>query len=251
VVPIFSTKQTWKSAPPPPEVLALTPNLFLNRSRMNPPVRRLPWTMAIGVLLLLLTLALAFLLAKTKSRLMYGQPLPVVGPVADFTLTNRTGATVSLTNLHGHVWIADIIFTRCTGPCLRMSRQMKELQDALGSHGPARLVTLTTDPDYDTPAMLERYAERFDASTNRWLFLSGTKKQINDLAVGSLKLSAVEKPAAEREYPADLFVHSTIFVVVDRHSRLRGIFQTGGEGVDWATEKKNILAAVRRLEREP
>jgi protein SCO1/2 len=207
--------------------------------------------MAIGVLLLLLTLALAFLLAKTKSRLMYGQPLPVVGPVADFTLTNRTGATVSLTNLHGHVWIADIIFTRCPGPCLRMSRQMKELQDSFGPRDPARLVTLTTDPEFDTPVVLEKYAERFDASTNRWLFLTGTKKQIGELAIGSLKLSAVEKPAAERESATDLFVHSTIFVVVDRHSRLRGIFETGGEGVDWLTEKKNILAAVRRLEREP
>jgi protein SCO1/2 len=207
--------------------------------------------MAIGVLLLLLTLALAFLLAKIKSRVMYGQPLPVFGPVVDFTLTNRTGGAVSLTNLYGHVWIADIIFTRCPGPCLRMSRQMKELQDAFAPHDPARLVTLTTDPEFDTPPVLEKYAERFDASTNRWMFLTGTKKQIGDLAIGSLKLSAVEKPAAERESATDLFVHSTIFVIVDRHSRLRGVFETGGEGVDWPTEKRKILAATRRLEREP
>jgi protein SCO1/2 len=196
-------------------------------------------------------LALAFLLAKVKARVVYGPPMPVLGNVADFTLTNQSGAAISRTNLNGHVWIADIIFTRCTGPCLRMSRQMKELQDAFGPHDPARLVTLTTDPDYDTPQLLERYAERFDANTNRWLFLTGTKKQVGDLAIGSLKLSAAEKPAAERESPTDLFIHSTIFVIVDRHSRLRGIFETGGEGVDWPTEKRKILAAARRLEREP
>jgi protein SCO1/2 len=133
-----------------------------------------------------------------------------------------------------------------------MTKQMKELQDALAPDNAARLVSLTTDPEYDTPAVLTHYATEYArANTNRWMFLTGTKKQISDLAIGSLKLSAEEKPPAERESPTDLFVHSTIFVVVDRHAQLRGIYETGGEGVDWPTEKKKILAALRRLEHEP
>jgi len=71
------------------------------------------------------------------------------------------------------------------------------------------------------------------------------------LAGGSLKLSAVEIKPDERKSENDLFIHSTIFVVVDKQARLRGVFETGGEGVNWQTEKQRILAAVKQLEREP
>jgi protein SCO1 len=218
-------------------------------SPANSAAGRLPSSSVLGLLLLVVTLALAALLAGVKSRAAR-PPLPVFGPVDDFTLTNQAGAAVSLADLRGCVWVADIIFTRCPGPCFRMSRQMKELQNELPAGSRARLVSLTTDPDFDSPAVLTAYAGRFGTDTNRWMFLTGTKREIGRLAVGSLKLSVVEKKPAERESPEDLFVHSTLLVVVDQHARLRGIFQTGGEGVDWPAEKRRILAAVKQLERE-
>jgi protein SCO1 len=219
---------------------------------MNPPaVRRFPWTVGIGLLLLTLALSLAFLLAKTQSHVSRREPLPVLASVADFSLTNQNSAAVSLADLRGKVWIADIIFTRCPGPCLRMTRQMKELQDALPSGGSARLVSLTTDADYDTPEVLKTYASKNGADASRWMFLTGTKKQVNNLAVDSLKLSAVEKKPEERVTPEDLWVHSTIFVVIDKHAQLRAIYQTGGDDVSWPEEKNKLLAAVKQLEREP
>jgi len=218
---------------------------------MNPPaVRRFPWTVGVGLMLLVLALSLAFLLAKAQSRLAR-QPLPVLAPVADFSLTNQNNAAVSLADLRGKVWVADIIFTRCPGPCLRMTRQMKELQDALSQDNSTRLVSLTTDADNDTPEVLKAYATKYGADASRWMFLTGTKKQINNLAVDSLKLSAVEKKPEERVTPEDLWVHSTIFVIIDKRAQLRGIFQTGGDDVSWPSEKKKLLAAVKQLESEP
>jgi len=217
---------------------------------MNPRVRTFPRTVIIGLLLAVVTLALAFLLTNLKSRASQKNPPPLYGTVGDFTLTNQTGAATSLADLRGHIWIADIIFTHCAGPCPRMTRQMKELQDALSSGSGTKLVTLTTDPDNDTPAALAKYADRFGADTRRWLFLTGTKKEIASLAVNSLKLSAVEKKPEERESADDLFVHSTIFVVVDKRGQLRGVYETGGEGIDWSKSKQEILAAVASLERE-
>jgi cytochrome oxidase Cu insertion factor (SCO1/SenC/PrrC family) len=73
---------------------------------------------------------------------------------------------------------------------------------------------------------------------------------ITNLTGASLKLTALEKPSAERESPQDLFIHSTIFVIVDKHAQLRGVFETMGEGVDPAQVKYYILAAIRRLEAE-
>jgi cytochrome oxidase Cu insertion factor (SCO1/SenC/PrrC family) len=204
----------------------------------------------VGLLLLLFSLAVAFVLAGLHSRVARTQPLPIYGPVDDFTLTNQSGGAVAGVDLRGHVWVADIIFTRCAGPCLRMSQQMKELQESIPAGSRTRLVSLTTDPEFDTPPVLLKYAGRFGADTNRWMFLTGTKKQIGDVATKSLKLSAVETQPAERASADELFVHSTVFVVVDKLGRLRGIFQTGGDGVSWVAEKQKVLAAVRQLERE-
>jgi cytochrome oxidase Cu insertion factor (SCO1/SenC/PrrC family) len=206
---------------------------------------RLLWVgIALCAALLLLTLALAMI------RTPGAKPLPPLGQVNDFTLTNQLGQAVTLADLRGRVWVADIIFTRCAGPCPRMTRQMKELQDALPADGSARLVTLTTDPDFDTPAVLSRYAERFGANPQRWHFLTGAKSQIARLAIDSLKLTAIEKSPEERQTPEDLFIHSTIFVVVDARGQLRGVFETSGETMEWPQAREQILAAARRLERE-
>lgn len=209
--------------------------------------------LGLGVGLTLALVFLALLLGVVRLRMSQGraQAPPVYGQVTDFLLTNQNGQAVSLSNLLGRVWIADIVFTRCAGPCPRMTQKMARIQEALEPGGDTRLVTLTTDPDFDTPEVFRAYAQRFHADTNRWMFLTGSKAQIARLAIDSLKLTAVEKRPDQRESPEDLFIHSTIFVVVDRQGRLRGIFETEGEGIDSQVVTRQVLAAARRLEREP
>jgi protein SCO1 len=208
------------------------------------------WPLLIGATLAALTIVMAFALAKLKTHYSSPSALPVLGSIADFALTNQDGRAVSLADLRGKVWVADIIFTRCPGPCLGMTKQMQALQDALPPDSPAKLVTLTTDADYDTPPVLRIYAKRFDADPRRWMFLTGTKQDIAKVARDSLKLAAIEKRPEERESPEDLFIHSTIFVIVDKQGQLRGVFETTGEGVDPRQVKVQILAAINQLERE-
>jgi cytochrome oxidase Cu insertion factor (SCO1/SenC/PrrC family) len=209
---------------------------------------RLSRTLWIGVALLIVILCATYVLSRLEPQ--RPGPRRVLGQVADFTLTNQFGERVTLADLRGYVWVADIIFTRCAGPCPRMTQQMKALQDALPPDSRVKLVTLTTDPDFDTPSVLRAYAERFGADPKRWWFLTGSKERIAALAIESLKLTTVEKKPEERESPADLFIHSTIFVVVDKHGRLRDVFETTGEGVDPAIVQAQILARIRQLERE-
>ena len=217
---------------------------------MNPPGRRLGWPVLVGLGLAAASLLLAFLLAQLKLRANQGQPMPVLGQVADFALTNQLGQEVTLATLRGHPWVADVIFTRCAGPCLKMSRQMMELQQALPASSQARLVTLTTDPEYDTPQILKIYSQRFQADTNRWMFLTGPKPAVQAVIRDSLKLTAVEKGPQDRDTPVDLFIHSTIFVLVDKKGQVRGIYETTGEGVDQSQVQPQLLAGLRRLERE-
>jgi protein SCO1/2 len=210
----------------------------------------LPPTLWIGFMLALGLGLLAGFLAFAKHA--KAQELPVLGQVDDFTLTSQNGAVTTLADFTNHVWVADIIFTRCAGPCPHMTMQMKSVQDALAADANARLVTLTTDPDNDTPEVLSRYAKHYGADTNRWTFLTGTKPGIAGLAAGGLKLSSMPVKPAEQKDAADLFIHTTIFVVVDKHAQLRGAFETGGDGVDWTNDvEPRLLESVNQLEREP
>src|SRR2546421_4991865 len=107
---------------------------------MNPRTRRNRWLLWGGLFVTLALILLVILLAELKLHMSAGKPLPVLGPIADFTLTNQNGQVVSLNELRGKVWVADVIFTRCPGPCLKMSRHMKELQQAIPSASQAKLV---------------------------------------------------------------------------------------------------------------
>lgn len=214
--------------------------------------RTLSWSVWVGVFLIGATLAVALMLAKLKSQLAAQTPsLPIISAVPAFTLTNQQSTAVTRNELKGRVWLADIIFTRCAGPCPEMTRKMREIQDALSKESTARLITLTTDADYDTPEVLQKYAAKFGAENDRWHFLTGDRRDVAALAIDGLKLTALAKPPEERTDPADLFVHSTIFVLVDKAGQLRGSFQTVGDDIEWADVKRQILNAIKKLETEP
>jgi protein SCO1/2 len=203
-----------------------------------------------GVALVMLCLAIG--LAFSQKLQQRNVPLPVIGSIADFTLTNQDGQVVTLADLTNHVWIADIIFTRCPGPCPRMTMQMKSVQDSLPAGDGTRFVTLTTDPDYDTPELLKRFGQHFGADFSNWNFLTGSKEQLAGLAAGSLKLGSTPVDPLNRTNVTDFFIHTTIFVAVDKHARLRGVFETGGDGVDWTNVvEPQLLRAVHRLNNEP
>lgn len=203
---------------------------------------------SVGFGLIGLTLIIALVLRSHPPK----PPLPVIGPVADFALTNQNGVLTTLADFTNHVWVADIVFSRCAGPCPRMTQQMRQVQEKLPANSAAKLVTLTTDPEFDTPAQLKKYGTHFGADFNRWTFLTGEIIQIGMLAANSLKLSAQPVKPEDQKDDADLFIHTTIFVIVDKRAQLRGFFETGGEGVDWTNSVlPKIIATVRQLENEP
>jgi protein SCO1 len=219
--------------------------------KLNKPAQKIEVLVWGGLVLIIAVIAGAF----AWSKLHAGSPLPVIGQISDFTLTNQNNEPVSLASLHGRVWVADIIFTRCPGPCPTMTHHLAELQNILPAGSPVRLVTLTSDPEYDTAPVLKTYAARFGADSNRWSFLTGPKQEIRELAVNDFKFVVVEKKPEDRAIPNDLFIHSIWFVLVDQQGRVRG--WTDGEGhlrayfdsEDPATQSE-ILAAIKQLQDE-
>ncbi len=199
----------------------------------------------VGLVLIALTLGAIFLAWRVQQIEVESTALPIYSKVGDFTLTNQLNKVVSMQNLRGKIWIADIIFTRCAGPCPQMTRNMRALQDALDGDGSVRFISLTTDPGFDTPEVLARYGKKFDVNPDEWWLLTGSKVEIARLAVDGLKLTAIEKEAGQRVDPNDLFIHSTLFVVVDQEGRLRAAI----EGMEPQAEQKTV-EAVRKLQME-
>lgn len=190
--------------------------------------------------MILLGVVGAFFLAPARVP-----PPPVYGEVPDFSLSDQDGRMVSLADWRGQICVVDLIFTRCAGQCLLMEATLQKLQAVLPASPPVRLVSLTSDPAYDTPAVLKKYGGRWGAREGVWTFLTGPKKAMQQLAVEGLKLSMTDKKPSEQDSPTDLVIHSTKLVLIDQHGRIRGYYD--GETSDCIPP---LLAAIQRLGRE-
>jgi protein SCO1/2 len=146
------------------------------------------------------------------------------GTVPQFTLLERTGKRATLSDLRGQVWIADFIYTTCTDTCPTQSAAMAKLQEKFGTEADLKFVSFSVDPERDTPEVLARYAERYQASADRWLFLTGDKKQIARLMQEGFRLSAasVTDPASSES----VIIHSPRFVLIDRETQIRGYYDS-------------------------
>ncbi len=158
--------------------------------------------------------------------------LAVLGELPDFRLIDQSGNSFGRANLTGKVWVADFIFTTCAGPCPIMSSQFTELQDRF-SHLPYfRLLSISVNPEYDTPQVLTEYGDRYNADHSRWSFLTGDREAIHKLAVDGFHVGSVEDPV----------FHSTRFILVDRDGQIRGYYISSE-----MDEMKKLWRDVERL----
>jgi protein SCO1 len=142
-----------------------------------------------------------------------------LGPVADFSLTERSGQTVRLADLRGKVWVASFLFTRCCTGCPRISADLLELQKNLPEG--AMIVSFSVDPEHDTPPVLQAYADTLGADPKRWLFLTGKQDQVYPLIKDSFHLG-VEQNQGEARKPGNEVTHSNRLIVVDAQGYVRG-----------------------------
>ena len=102
-----------------------------------------------------------------------GEQLPVIGEIPAFSLVDQDGDRFTLDNVKGNVWLADFIFTTCSGPCPIMTERMSMVQHDLLEIEKLKFVSFTVNPDYDTPEVLKKYAQRFNVDDSSWSFVTG------------------------------------------------------------------------------
>src|SRR6516165_10824754 len=139
------------------------------------------------------------------------QPLWDPAGIEDFSLTECHGQTVTKADLLGKPWVACFIFTRCAGPCPRVSQQMQILQSRLKDLD-VRLVSFSVDPENDTPEELLDYAKRYKADPEKWWFLTGDKRTIFRLIRRSFRMIVDDDP---QQIPGFEVIHSIDIMHVD------------------------------------
>jgi protein SCO1 len=160
-------------------------------------------------------------------------PLTVYGAVTDFVLTDQSGAEFSsAAKLKDKVWIADFIYTNCPGPCPRMSSQMHQVETEFTGNDGIRFVSITVDPDRDTPPVLAEYAKHFEADTAKWFFLTGSREKLQDLSRRVFMLGDVDSSLE----------HSTRFALIDEKFRIRGYYVSSDKEAI-----PNLIADAKRL----
>jgi protein SCO1/2 len=197
------------------------------------------------------------------------ETLAVYGQVPEFSLIERSGRQITPADLRGKVWIVDFFYTECPDTCPLQSAHMARLQDELAQEPDARLVSISVDPEHDTPEVLAEYAARYGADPDRWLFLTGSKDTIYQLAVDGFHLGIVERDehawlgtddgwawlgpvsawAHTLHNPNRKLIHSSRVVLVDRQAQIRGYYH----GTDWESLDRlqaNVKLVLRERSKE-
>jgi protein SCO1/2 len=168
-----------------------------------------------------------------------GLPPDRVRTLADFSLTNTAGQTVTRADLHGKILVVSFLFTSCSLTCPEVTKHMAEIQRLTAGQPDVRLVSLTVDPRDDTLPVLAKYGQRFAADTNRWQFLTGDKTVLYHLITTSFLKQDLDDPFS---YMPGNFSHTERLAVVDPHGRVTAYFD--GLRDDVATV---VAAEITRL----
>lgn len=170
------------------------------------------------------------------------QSLPTDSPdkqhyIPKFSFTNQEGKATGTREVKGHVYVANFIFTRCGSICPQMSRQFQRVQDHFEDNKELKLLSFSVDPTYDTVPVLAAYAQEFEVKPGMWHLLTGSKAEINTLAVRGFALPVAEVAQAD---PANAFIHSEKAVLVDTQGRIRGYYD--------ATDPKEVDRLIAEIQ---
>jgi protein SCO1 len=177
-------------------------------------------------------------------RRQLGAAPVVLGTLPAFTLTDQTGRAFGTRELAGKVWVSDFIFTACQEACPLLSQRMQELARRTKQLGPDfHLVSISVDPERDTPPRLAEYAARYSASPVRWSFLTGPASALEDAVTGGFKVGMGREAITPDGGGATFWqiFHGENLVLVDRRLRIRGYFPATPEGLD------HLIEAIGRV----
>jgi protein SCO1 len=186
------------------------------------------------------TAVLAAIVALPLAHRVLGpraQPLPVLGTVPPFHFHDQNGAPFGPETLRGKPWVADFVFTRCPTVCPLLTERLAALAPRLDER--VHLVSLSVDPDFDTPQRLRDFAEVHGATSVRWHFLTGDSAAIQRAVTEGFKIS-LSRDGPDGDFLS--IVHGVHLVLVDGVGQIRGYYDS-----DDPEALERLVRDVRRL----
>jgi protein SCO1 len=157
--------------------------------------------------------------------------------IPDFKFYNQQGKLVTQKDIEGKIYVTDFFFTTCKSICPIMSDQMENIYKQFKTNEEIRFVSHTVDPEEDSVEVLAAYAALHHADPDRWLFLTGDKKELYDIArIGYLL------DASEGDGGPDDFIHTPNFALIDKEKHIRGYY----DGTD-SLEMKRLISDISVL----
>lgn len=142
--------------------------------------------------------------------------LPILYEVPAFQLTDSNGQPFDSASLKGDVWVAEFMFTSCPGICPTMTAEMKKIFAAFPDAPEFKIVSVSVDPNIDTPEVLAKYAQSHGTESDRWHRLTGDSAEILKLSSQGFKVGSMTNPLD----------HSSNFILVDRQGNIRGYYDS-------------------------
>lgn len=154
--------------------------------------------------------------------------------IQDFSLTNQYGEHVTGLTVKNKIYVANFFFATCQSICPEMSTNLTDIQKAFQSDDSLLILSHSVNPLHDTVEVLMNYANTYSAIKNKWHLLTGDKKQIYDLAKTGYLVNALEDDGTPEG-----FLHSELFLLIDKKGRLRGMYD--------GTDKAQVLALIKDI----
>jgi protein SCO1/2 len=166
-------------------------------------------------------------------------------PLASFVLTDQRGHPFGSADLQGRVWVADFVFTSCPSVCPKLTKRMAQIQHRARNLGDSfHLVTITVDPENDTPERLAAYATAYHANPSRWSFLTGNLSDIEGTVVKGFKIAMGKDQAPDGSGLFSIF-HGEKIVLVDADGAIRGYYEADDAGIDDLLRDADVLINTR------
>lgn len=161
--------------------------------------------------------------------------------IPDFALTNQDDQTVTEQTFQGKIYITDFFFTTCPTVCPKMMEAMGELQQTFADDEDVLFLSHSVTPEYDTPDVLEQYAQRYGVTSGKWHLVTGDRSLIYRLG---RDYYFIEEDLGRQKTEND-FLHTDNFVLIDKNRHIRGIYSSLSR-----SDMRRLVADVATLENE-
>lgn len=169
------------------------------------------------------------------------EPPPVLSQLAEFSLVDQNGKPFGHGDLGGDFWIADFVFTHCRSSCPRLTAHMEGIQARVADLPNTQFLSVSVDPDNDTPEVMKAYMTKNELDERNWKFVTGTEETIRDVVLKQFKVGLAEgDPQAGNE----AIMHANHFVLVDPDARVRGYYRANNDGIADLERDLRLLASL-------